>query len=367
LRLRCAEVRSDRTTRSIDLLGDADGGVTVTRTDPGFAFVATVGSARVEEDADRITGFGPGEGRMESDDPSSPYSDARLNWGGGFVFDGSIDRLELLGGVDVAATRDASEVHTASGERAEIDLEGVSEGDTRVVGARLYAGPGPDGQEIPATAEARRTAPNPSFAGGDGAPRVLESLLSMSAGELLVDAQAQTMRAPGAGRLVVEDQRPDERTEDPDTADTRSTTRGTSVFRWAGGMDLDLASGEATLERDVRVRHLARGADDVTQLDCQRLDAFFTSEDPDNPNAFAVTRLLARESVYAGHLGLELLADSLEYLASREQIRADARGGNRVTVFDPERAGHYTASSVLLDLVTGNWTSTDATGAVGAP
>ena len=103
---------------------------------------------------------------------------------------------------------------------------------------------------------------------------------------------------------------------------------------------------------------------EITQLDCQRLDATFVSDEDD---AFSVTRILARESVYAGYQGLELLADSLEYRAVREEILASAADNNRVTVFDPERAGHFTARSVLIDLATGNWTSAGATGALNAP
>ncbi|GAB4552377.1 MAG: hypothetical protein Tsb0013_14660 [Phycisphaerales bacterium] len=360
LAISCERLNSDRGRGTIDLVGTDDAPVSVTRNDDVLTLHASVGSARVEETRERITGFGPGAGTMTTDDPSAPYRAASMTWGGGFVFDAQQERLELLGGVGIRAEQDDDETHTARAERAEIDLAGVDAQATRVVGARLYAGPGPDGEEIPATAEARRTRQDPDAQDGE---RVLESLLNIRSGELLVDVDAQTVDAPGAGRLVVEDQRE----PDPDATSNDADTRGTSVFRWTGAMALQLDAGTASLERDVSVRHLPRNADDVTQLDCQRLDAYFAPSDANGGRGFTINRLVARESVYAGYRGLELLADSLEYLASREQITAEASPGNRVTVFDPDRAGHYTASSVLIDLVTGNWTSSGATGAGGAP
>ncbi len=364
LAVACDTLRSDRVRESIDLVGTDDEPVTVTRETDGITLTMTVGSARVEEPRQRITGFGPGTGTLVAADASAQYESAELIWGGGFVFDGKDQKLELLGGIGIEAKKDENETHRASAERAEIDLTGVDSGDARVIGARLYAGPGLDGVEIPATAEARRTMPDPENDRG----RSLESLLEVRSSELLVDVESQRVDAPGAGRLVVEDRRPDETREPTDAQHATLSGRGTSVFNWSGSMQLALSEGRATLDRDVRVRYLPSETTELTQLDCQRLDAFFEkSASSSEEGGFTIQRLDARESVYANHRGLELIADTLVYRASTEQIVASASAGNRVTVFDPARSGHYNASSVLIDLVTGNWTSENATGAGGAP
>lgn len=349
----CETIRSDRTRETIDLVGTDTQPVIVTRQRDALTLRAEVGSARLEEGPERITGFGPGTGSLVTSGPHARYQSARLDWGGGFVFEGQTGRLDLLGGVEINANKDDNETHRASAERVEIDIADIRD-EARIAGVRLLAGPGPDGEEIRATCEARRTRPDPTSDTG----RALESLLAVIAGEVLIDVQQQTVDAPGAGRLIVEDRRNIE--EDDETR-----TRGTTVFDWTGSMRVALEQGIASIERDVRVAHRARTTGDITQLDCQRLTATLLRSGDEG--TFALDRLDATGAVFAGYQGLELLGDTLSFLERSQRIIVGASDGNRVTIRDPDRASHYTARSVEIDLATGNWRSEDATGVGGAP
>lgn len=298
------------------------------------------------------------------------YDTISIDFARGLLLDDVAGRAELLGAVQGRAEARGSELYDLAAERIVLETApGMLDERTRaqidksqahvVRMAHLEAS-----AESPAKAELRRF----TDASGD-APKTLESALALRGPMISADFVAQTVDVPDAGTLLVEDRRGvDDAAVAADPFATQApapggSLRGTSVFHWAGNFHLDAASGVATMERSVRLRHLAPGAERAAELECEQLTAHFTPLDvQSDPSGATLQTALAEGGVFARHGANELVADQVRFDGGTSELLATARPGNRVTLFDAETARNIAAEGITIDLMTGQWRATQVSG-----
>ncbi|MCA9293047.1 MAG: hypothetical protein KDA20_04455 [Phycisphaerales bacterium] len=327
---------------------------------------------RVDESKANLVVFGGGNlSYAQRGHDRTGHDKMSIDFSRGLLLDDLAGRAELLGAVQGRAEAGGTELYDLVADRIVLETApGMLDEQTRrqlekagapvVRVAHLEAT-----EDEPAKAELRRFA----AASGD-TPGVLESALALRGPVISTDFVTRVVDVPEAGTLLVEDRRG---TEDggpsPDpfaeqgAAPGGGSLRGTSVFNWAGAFQLNAASGVATMERSVRLRHLAPGAERAAELECERLTANFTPlEAQSDPSAATLQSALAEGGVFARHGANELVADQVRFDGGTSELLATARPGNRVTLFDAETARNIAAEGIIIDLITGAWRATQVSG-----
>jgi lipopolysaccharide export system protein LptA len=311
-------------------------------------------SMRIEEAAERLTVFGEGALRyMRTEADESPYSSALVTWTDSMTYDGIAGIAEFTGACDATAQtddlgRDGARAHRVivalvrEGANADADSGRIDRNIQRV---QLISAQQDGVGDAEAEFESRRYRADAQAPGGVR----LESLVFLASSTIDADVAADTLTTPAPGRLLFEDRR-NANTEHADADDSGISTRGTTLFEWAGGLTMNRSSGEAEMTRAVRLRHLPPGGDEAAELESERLSAKFAL-----PNdQVGVARLLSAEAAGAVYLRRgtrQLIADRLLYDAGAGVAEALAAPGNAVTIFDANQPTPLTGSMLRLDLV----------------
>lgn len=195
----------------------------------------------------------------------------------------------------------------------------------------------------------------------------LRQLVYLEGRIIEADNQARTLTVPTPGRLLVE-RRETSATAKPqrqDALEQLAGSQGTTLFEWRGQLLLDDAAGVASMTRQVRLRHLPRGAQQAAMIECERLEATF---DDQEGAGLLLRSAQASGAVYAA-MGLrELIADALLYDADKAALAARANPPNAIILFDRAQPAPLTGSALLwrLDLDRVEWRDAGTLSAPGA-
>ena len=273
-----------------------------------------------------IEAFGEGEAsydlaRAGARPGSLDYERVSMRWSNAMAYDDSTGRAELSGRATLAATAGDSLRDTARAERIVAVFapdRGAGEGDRRLVSATLLSAYHEGVSESKAEIESRRYEPGPN-----GSP-ALSQLVYLSGDEVRLDGVAETLLVPGAGRLLIEDRR---------ESSGSSGSRGTTLFEWDGSLFAQRSAGDATLSRNVRVRHLPVDEAHTIELESERMSAI--AREGVGDNRLVVDRVEATGAVYAKNRRKQMLADRLIFDPVRNILEAHPAPNNVITLFDP--------------------------------
>lgn len=297
-----------------------------------------------------------GPGRFEKDESLGEGGRfggfAWASWSEWMTFDDYQGRIECVGEARAESRSDARTLDRLSADRVLVELTPLAQvgggsegGESRElvrVSALGKAGPA----STMASAESR------VFAADD--PERVEQIYYLEGAEIYADASAQTLRAPTTGKMLMLDRRPDESRGHVEGMPLIARGPGQSLFTWAGSMELDRTSGEATMERKVRVIHQSLSNGGFTELEAERVMAEFRETGGENVSGALRGELLyahARGAVYFKGGSRELIADELEYDAVSGSAFARSAPGNSVTMFDATRPAPVSAQTIYWDLV----------------
>ncbi len=220
-----------------------------------------------------------------------------------------------------------------------------TDSQVKLLNAVVYGWSNATADDGVAQVEARRYIADPTTESG----LKLDRLAFLESAEIHLDAEANTLTTPGAGRLLFEDRRASRQNENNDNA--IKTPRGTTLFEWDGAFFVNRAVGLARMTDRVRIRQRALESNTVTTLECAQLEAELAANNlPNDPGATTgapqVKRLTASGAVYAAQGQRELIADRLIYNGISNTAEAFAAPGNMVTLFQPNIPAPLTGSSL---------------------
>jgi hypothetical protein len=314
-------------------------------------------SMRIEADAERLTVFGPGV--LNYARPSrqgAGYERAQVEWSGSMRYDGALDEVEFSGTCVATAELDAFSRDRATAERILVTLTPDTQPAPRAGGAVadaqgaiervLLFGAAEEGTgDAPVQVESRQYVRD---ADADTGLR-LESVVFLESRAIDARIADNDLIVPHPGRLLLENRREGEPAPDEDAASVFDV-RGSTLFEWEGDLVFDRDTGSAVMSRQVRLRQLPPGGEEMTELECERLTARMSlPDDPDQPAELRSAE--ASGAVYVRRATRQLIADRLLYDASTGVAEATAALGNAVTLFDANNPTPLTGSLLRWDLV----------------
>lgn len=313
---------------------------------------------RIEAELERLTVFGAGV--LNYARPSregAGYERAQVEWVGSMRYDGVADEVEFLGDCVATAELDALSRDRAEAERILVSLtpdarptEGepagaAAEAQGAVRRVLLYSAAAEGTGDAAVEVESRQYARDP---GADTGLR-LESVVYLESRMIDARVEENDLVVPHPGRLLVENRRAEGEASDEDAASVFDA-RGSTLFEWEGDLHLDRDAGTAVMTRQVRLRQLPPGGEEMTELECERLTAQMVLPDDDEQQA-EVRSAEATGAVYVRRGTRQLIADRLFYDASSGVAEATAAIGNAVTLFDANDPTPLTGSLLRWDLV----------------
>jgi hypothetical protein len=368
----------------VDLISTA-GDSRITKQDGPVTSAILSRQMRLDGVARALNAFGPGS--FSRADPASKDgpSDMLATWTQSMSFNDATGRIECTGDATAVFHPDPMTLQTARGESIYINITpAAAVRDPAVASAPARAGAPREllraeavGTILtreggtPASVEMRRY-----LAARDPTPqeqdRPLGELYYLEGARILADNAAQTVDVPGAGKLLLVDQRPEptrpaERPEaDRANPFAGSSDRGTSLFDWAASMHMDRVSGSIQLRRTVHLTHKNLDTPaQVTNLTCEMLVAKIRELNASGATA-AKAELVSATATGAVYLTAgpertageprpprrEMIADTLEYDAIHRTVDARAAEGNSVMVYDPKQPTPASARRILWNLST---------------
>jgi lipopolysaccharide export system protein LptA len=285
------------------------------------------------------------------------------SWTKSMTFNDTTGVIDCVGETKALARPDDATTDTLAAEQLRIELTPASE-DAKQSGkpARvLVRATATESSDAAATGNASALAESLSYT--PGAPQnkeTLERVRSLKAPTITLEAERQLLVVPTAGRLYLQDVRPEGETLPPGAAEPASAdrTRGYALFEWKGSMQLDRSTGSAQMLDRVRVTQRAPTDQHALYLECDKLLASGTAPARDSSVDGAsgrgeVRSVVAQGNVYAKSQDRELAADRAEYLAQTRTLVASGDNGNSITLFDPKTATPVTARELAWELDTG--------------
>lgn len=306
-------------------------------------------------DAQKRTAEVYGPGRFEKDeslDAGGRFGGfAWASWSEWMTFDDYSGRIECVGDAKAESRPDLLTLDTLSADRVLVEMTplgqvgGASEGE----GERQLVRVSALGKAGPASTMAN--AETRVFSAED--PTRVEQIYYLEGSEIYANAGDQTLDVPTTGKMLMLDRRPEDLRGQVEGMPLIARGPGQSLFTWDGSMSLERVSGEATLERKVRVIHQSLSNGGYTELEAERLTAQL--RETSNTESGALRGELeyahARGAVYFKGGSRELIADELEYDAVSGSAFARAATGNSVTMFDASRPAPVSARTIFWDLV----------------
>lgn len=321
---------------------------------------------------------GPGTASMATaGELATAYARMQVSWRDTLVYDDAAGRAEALGGVVAVGSwppdgEGRSERHICEGQRAVLRITpaaddssgleagGAGGGERRLMAVELSGEGEPVAEADWARVETRRFVEPGAESAGE---RRLELLVELAGSVLRSDMREGTLDVPGAGRLVIEDRR----------GDASQSVGALSRFRWAGGLALDADAGRSVMNDSVSLLHRPAGATAITEMRCQRLEAWFVDEQGRRLGeseavgaagdlvqglgaaGVRLERVELRGAVWISHEALEVSGDTLRYRTSDEELFIAANDGNTVTVVERASGRTFNAREVAVNLRTGAW------------
>lgn len=350
------QLSADLDHQIVELTGD---GSELSYEHAGTRYALHSASMRLDGNTRRLVSFGRGDATYRLSGTEGVEDSGRMEWSGGMYYDDIAGTADMMG--DVVASRVPGPLerqHAEAGHvRVSITPWSSEDGDD-VEQRRLLAIDLEGADDAQASLELRR------YRAGGPDEAELETLVALRSDTIGFDAVDQVLSAPQAGLLLVEDRRKGNVKEGAATSDVGKETevRGTTAFEWKDGLTFHRATGEAVMKRDVRVRHMGLETGRLTQLECESLHAHFRKPGQEKPGASPLLSVNATDAVYLHHGTIEVVCDALAFDAVKEQIEASAGDGNRVTVLDSADGRHFSASTIEVDLRTGQWRAVKAAG-----
>ncbi len=364
------EARADASGRVVDVMGEG-------------AFVgvdrARLLGSQIRVNGDRRTVEVFGEWTFEHGEPRKDGGPPiRATGTSGLTFDDATGVAEGAGGVIAVNAPDDLTRDTLEAERVRLEFtpEPSAEspaggrrpkpGDRRLLRAVAIGGVLENDGGTNATAEALRWTNDPGTEGG----RRLVQALRVEAPRLLADDEKGTLDAPGPGKLLVRDLRPEVR-EGPGEPGTPGAEpqdlRGDTLFTWDGSMHLDRATGATEMNGNTSLTHRSMAYDRVVRLIAERLGATIRSASAasregslsDGAGDTELVSASARGAVHATMgprdpnlpFSREMVADRIEYDAATGVHEATAGEGNLVTLFESARATATSAERIIWNVV----------------
>ena len=284
------------------------------------------------------------------------YTSAGMTWTGSLHYDDTTGIAEFLG--DCIATATANELirDTARGQRVLVQLtpdltvdadSGEEDRRAELLGVSLFGMSDELDDPAPAVIESRRYVVDDNAASG----LRLSRLVYLEGPSVETDAATNTVKIPGAGQMLLEDR------SNPSEEARRATVslKGTTLFEWDGDVTMRRGEGKILMRRRVRLRQKPPGAEEVAQLECERLEATIggipsiegSSED-DPPSLLGVD---CSGAVYMALGERQLIADGLHYDRLQGLAEATAAPGNIVMLFEPTQGIPLSGSVLRWDLV----------------
>lgn len=294
-----------------------------------------------------------------------PEKDVRVRWTDGMTFDNGAGVLDCFGNAVAVNAPSPLERDVLEAERlrvefvpmAEAEAQGLAAQDQRrLLRARAY------GSVLERDGGVNARVTSERFVEDSSAPegRRRVQLQHLEGPTIIADQEKQTLDVPAAGRLVIVDKR--ESSGEPGAMTPGAPVgtgeaRGEALFDWEGSLHVERTTGRMVMTRNVRLTHRNLADRQITNLDCDRLEALGTIAGDSGELRSAV----ATGAVYVtvGPEAVpgrprpdrrELVADEVEYNVAERRIAATARPGARVSLFDPARATPVTAAALRWDL-----------------
>ncbi len=287
----------------------------------------------------------------------------RVTWSQSMRFQDAMGLIECVGDVMAVSTPDAYTIDTLKSERLEIELtpassmrphdgsdgsdgsDGGDSVDRELLIVRAFGRAVPGGDSILASVESRSYDPqNPERAIG---------VVYLEGPQLIADNQRQTLRVPSSGMMVLMDRSGGQQAVADDSASVMPSTTGPGLTRltWNGSMLFDRAGGAAEVVDGVNIRHKSLTTGNISQIDCDRLDALFSASGVgDDVGAIAMQRADVSGNVRFTDLQRTLLSDYAVYDAIEETLFAFADGDRLVTLRDSNEPTPVSAKTLLWDL-----------------
>lgn len=365
---------ADVTNQVVDLIGP---GSLVSQTSESTTTVASGGRIQLDGRSTAIEITGPGNfshGPSVATDAGARAIEAQ--WTESMRFDDASGVLIARGDVNAVSNVSNLERQTLEADSIDAKLEPAETYSARVRDAKREGVPTPEREILFAQAvsdadagrESRIQAvyyavplPEQTLSGPDVAsnPRI-ERFFQAQGATITSDSAGGFIEIPGPGRMVVADLRPREQDESPTSSPVGGSSRGRSLFDWAGSMRYDRGPGVIRLSDKaslVQRRLEDGGVLNVTGdvLEARVREAPATSESPET--RFDLTGVTARGNVVVTErvgtplvLKREILAAVLDYDTVRATAEATAAEGEAVTLFESDRGAPVRARSIFWDL-----------------
>ncbi len=364
------EARADASGRVVDVMGEG-------------AFVgvdqARLLGSQIRVNGDRRTVEVFGEWTFEHGEPRQDGGPPiRATGTSGLTFDDATGVAEGAGGVVAVNAPDDLTRYTLETERVRLEFtpEPSAEppaggrrpkpGDRKLLRAEAIGGVLEHDGGRNAAAEVLRWTNDPDAEGG----RRLVQALRVEAPRLLADDEKGTLDAPGPGKLLVRDLRPEvrERPGEPAGPGTGSQDlRGDTLFTWDRSMHLDRASGATEMGGNTSLTHRSMAYDRIVRLVAEQLGATIRSAPAasregslsEGAGDAELVSASARGAVHATMgprdpnlpFSREMVADRIEYDAAAGVLEATAGEGNLVTLFESARATATSAERITWNVV----------------
>jgi hypothetical protein len=285
----------------------------------------------------------------------------RVSWDESMRFDDAIGSIECAGEVVAISTPDAYTVDTLKADRLEIELTPAKETDQitdpdsvlpadsverELIEARAFGRAVPGSDPVLASVESRTYDPiHPERAIG---------VMYLEGPSIIAQNQKQILRVPSSGMMLLMDRSENEsaNTEEP-SATVMPSTSGPGLTRmtWLGSMEMDRAGGHALVLNEVNIRHKSLVTGRVSQLGCDRLDAFFSAPEMGGQmGAITMQSADASGRVRFTDLQRTLLSDHAIYNAAEGTLFAFADDDRLVTLRDSMEPTPVSAKTLLWDL-----------------
>lgn len=366
---------ADVTNHVVDLIGP---GSLVSQTSESTATIASGDRIQLDgrSNAIEITGAG-----SFSHGPSQTVVDVgaraiEARWTDSMRFDDATGVLIARGDVNAVSNISGLERQTLEADSIDAKLEPAEQYSARVRDTKRDGLPTPDREILFAQAvsdanagrESRIQAvyyalptPEQLLSGPDvpSNPRI-ERLFQAQGATITSDSAGGFIEIPGPGRMVVADLRPREQDAQASTSPVGGSSRGRSLFDWAGSMRYDRGPGVIRLSERASLvqRRLEDGGvlnvtGDVLEARVREVPA--STESPEA--SFDLTGVTARGNVVVTErvgtplmLKREILAAILDYDTVRATAEATAADGEAVTLFESDRGAPVRARSIFWDL-----------------
>lgn len=376
---------ADITADQLELFGEAEPARDAAHAAAGDAPLARVmrddgilaGRHIIMRQADRAVRVrGPGwfDAQMTGDAPADAL---RVTWAEAMEYDDDTGRARFQGGVR-ADTRDAEARARLTTDDLQLQLAEADPSDTPPVNDADAQTPHPEPQ-TPAPDTPTRRIQTATARGEsrfiaeqiDPTSNVLLTRLRLDGELMTFDGEHEQVQVVGAGRMLIQDQRPTEADAEVDAEaegplpGVRLSGRGETLFLWQEQFTFDVAANEVLMEEAVQMIHEPAAEGATAQFDARRMLTRFAetgglagwgSADAPEP---VVEMIRAAGAVRILHGGRRITSDHLQYTRHDQRVRLWGDAGRVVRLARDDQPSALSAEQVIWDLARDRFEATD--------